>query len=114
MFCVREFVFAFRVDSFWWNNAKKKNGRELADCILEFVDNHADVLFDKTCESKVEYERPSYKTYKNTEKHVRIVKRREIMSDKNTQQLTTQTNTTKRLTFNVDLYNAKRGQQISH
>lgn len=64
------------------------------------------ILFCKVCELKVEYERRSSVTqHLKTEKHVKMVKRKEIFKA-STQQMITQTNTTKKSPFNMDLCKA--------
>lgn len=78
--------------------------------ISEFGDNvfSADgrILFCKVCELKVEYERrSSVIQHIKTGKHVKMIKRNEIVKT-NTQQLITQTNTTKKSSFNMELCRA--------
>ena len=79
---------------------KKTQVSRLKSFILEFGDNvfSADgrVLFCKICEIKVEYERrSSVIQHIQTVKHVKMIKRREMFNTR-TQQMITQTNTTKK------------------
>ena len=61
-------------------------------------------LFRKVCELKVEFERRSSVIQHNikTVKHAKMIKRREIFKTR-TRQMITQTNTSKKSTFNMDL-----------
>lgn len=78
--------------------------------ISEFGDNvfSADgrILFCKVCELKVDYDRRSSVIhYIKTGTHVKMIKRNEIVKT-NIQQLITQTNTTKKSSFNIEFCRA--------
>lgn len=61
------------------------------------------ILFCKVCELKVEYERrSSVIQHIKTGKHVKMIKRKEMLKTR-TQQMITQTNVTKKSSFNMDL-----------
>lgn len=89
---------------------KKSQISRLKSFILEFGDNvfstDGRVLFCKICEIKVEYERrSSVIQHIQTVKHVKMIKRKEMFNTR-TKKMITQTNTTKKSTFNMDLCKA--------
>ncbi|KAE9542417.1 hypothetical protein AGLY_003278 [Aphis glycines] len=89
---------------------KKSQISRLKSFILEFGDNvfstDGRVLFCKICEIKVEYERrSSVIQHIQTVKHVKMIKRKEMFNTR-TQTMITQTHTTKKSTFNMDLCKA--------
>jgi hypothetical protein len=89
---------------------KKTQISRLKSFILEFGDNifssDGRVLFCKICEIKVKYERRcSIIQHIQTVKYVKMIKWREMFNTR-TQQIITQTNTTKKSIFNMNLCKA--------